>query len=210
MKKAILGSLTAVAVVVAGTLINAASATAAALSGEIQFDGEKTKATFTQNLIDFSLPEQIEVEDATESFLPFINTLGSINDIGPLPAGFDPAKLFLDLGVQGDGKDALYVSSIGDYGYTQSGANVAIDIPFWGYFLSLTDHKSGGAGNLTFQVNNKSVADVKALIQSGTGVTAAFSGAAFASVPEPASILGLGLVGGALVASRRRKASQMS
>jgi PEP-CTERM motif len=221
-KQVILGSLAAVPVVMAGTLTGAGSAEAAALVGEFQFSGGLTTANLTANKVDFKNllgldPGFIFVTNQIGSFAPFNSAF--IRDLTPLSTTSPGINPFLDLETAilpfggPDGKDVFQVTKIGGYGLKQSGANVSIDLPFWGQFVNALGEVSKGAGNLTFQVNNSSVADVTARIVSTQGLDVAFSGAAFAnvaSVPEPTTLAGLGLVGGLLAVSRRRKASQVS
>lgn len=207
IKKALLGTLAAAPLVVAGTLANAGSAHAAALTGEFQFSGGGTTATVSQTKLDFTEPGQIFVNLQTGTFTPF--TTAYINDLESIPTNAPLHNPFLDLGAD-DGIDVFNLTKIGNYNFAQSGNNVAIDIAVFGKFLSASGDLSNGAGNLTFQVNNKTVNEVKTLLANGGSLNVTFSGGAFASVPEPTTILGLGVVGGAMVASRRRKASQAS
>ncbi len=106
--------------------------------------------------------------------------------------------------------------SSANYELKQSGENVAIDVALYGLFSSEDGSKSKGAGNLSFQVNNVKVANVESILSSGGSVkNLAFSGALFTttsttSVPEPATLLGLGIIGAAMVMFRRRQAQDSS
>ncbi|HBL14788.1 MAG TPA: hypothetical protein DD379_26040 [Cyanobacteria bacterium UBA11162] len=218
MKKAILGSLAVLPLVVGSVFTNASSASAAALVGEFQFSSAFTTAKLSSSMVDFddpgSDPGEVIVSLQTGSFLPF--GAAFIKDIVPINSNAPSNNPFLDLeaafswdvNAVGDGLNVFNLTEVGAYQFSQSGMNVAIDLPVWGKFISADGKVSKGAGNLTFQVNNMKVADIQALIASGGMVQSSFSGAAFATVPEPASILGLGMVASSLALSRTRKKNQ--
>ncbi|HBL14786.1 MAG TPA: PEP-CTERM sorting domain-containing protein [Cyanobacteria bacterium UBA11162] len=209
MKNAIIGSLAVLPLVAAGVFTNAGSASAAALVGEFQFNGGFTTATISSNLVDFTEPGLIFLNLQTDSFVPFNSAF--VNDLTPI-GGAAAVNPFMDLETAmfpgaGDGFNLFNVTSINPFAISQSGANVAIDLAVFGNFVSADGMISKGAGNLTFQVNNAEAADIQALIASGGSVNAAFSGGAFAmaSVPEPTTLAGLGLVAGSLAFARNRK-----
>lgn len=216
MKKAILGSLAVLPLAAAGIFANAGAANAGALVGEFQFSGGATGATINKTDgifnkgIDFQpSPGEIDVLFPTDSFAPLFAAEGNqafIYDILSVPQ--DPANVnpFMDLGLL-DGKNIFKLEKVGDYQVGQSGANVAIDVALFGKFISETGEISNGFGNLTFQVNNALEADIQDKLDMGQTFNVGFSGAAFTAtdIPEPATILGLGVVAGSLALSRAGK-----
>jgi hypothetical protein len=209
MKKAILGSLAVLPLAAAGMLANAGAASAAALTGQFNFSSVFTTAEISMDEVDFSAPGDIALALQTESFTAFDAAIISDIDLDDATAN----NPFLDLeasfpGSPGDGLNVFNLTSVGDYAFTQSGDNVAIDLSVFGQFVSADGMLSDGAGNLTFQVNNAEADDIEDLVLNQNGmVNASFSGAAFttASVPEPATILGLGVVAGSLALTRAGK-----
>ncbi|MEO0540163.1 MAG: PEP-CTERM sorting domain-containing protein [Cyanobacteria bacterium P01_A01_bin.105] len=171
--------------------------------------------------LDFSPePTPISIVSSSGIFTGF--DTASIEDIisfGPPVTVDNP---FIDFGVSDFGaggvstpgnaslSDGVDTFELNEASYTlaQSGANVAIDVSLWGDFI-IGGATYQGAGNLTFQTNNTSVAAVESLLASGgslEGMT--FSGALFtadASVPEPSSVLSLLAIGGAAVGSKLKK-----
>ena len=94
------------------------------------------------------------------------------------------------------------------YRLSQTGANVSVDVDLWGYFESANGDTSKGAGSLTFQIINDTVASVETQLANGDTIgDITFSGGLFASTPEPATLFGLGVVTAGLVTSRRKKNS---
>ena len=218
-----LGSLAALPIVAAGTLVNAGVANAAALKGEFNFASWiSTTAILSSGKVDFDDPGSDPVQAILTVQKGNFAALNAafLKDIVPIGSNQPTNNPLFDLESQpvfpgfmneaGDGKNIFNATRIGQYGFKQSGDNVAIDLGVWGDFISATGEKTRGAGNFTFQVNNAKADDIAKLIAKGGTIETSFSGAAFTSVPEPASILGLGVVAGSLAASRRRKASQPS
>ncbi|MBD2354121.1 PEP-CTERM sorting domain-containing protein [Tolypothrix sp. FACHB-123] len=210
----------------AGTFTFAASAQAAALTGEFQFQGGFTANPSATSLITLSkdklnfTPQPITpigITANTGSFGAF-NT-GNIGNIISFASDIadNPFMDFGNLNIPGvilpgenttsitDGFNTFSLESA-DYSIAQSGANVAIDVQLWGFFTSATGEKSKGAGNLTFQVNNQTVTQVNSTLASGGSISnLSFSGGAFATVPEPTTLLGLSAIGIIMGVSRRRK-----
>ncbi|MEH1891776.1 MAG: PEP-CTERM sorting domain-containing protein [Nostoc sp.] len=130
---------------------------------------------------------------------PFLD-LGNLPSDGDILPGDDTASL-------ADGINIFTLTSSG-YQITQTGANITIAVNLLGYFTSATGEITNGAGSLSFQRNNTTVAQAISILDTADGSLAnlTFSGSTFTtSVPEPAALLGLGAVGGVMAMSRRRK-----
>ncbi|MEH1781156.1 MAG: PEP-CTERM sorting domain-containing protein [Nostoc sp.] len=215
----------AIPLATAGMFTSAGSAQAAALNGEIQFNGGFTagpgssQITFSQDALTFT-PQPITpiaIGSTTGNFSafnsgnigniisfsskvadnPFID-FGSLTYPGFILPGTDTSSIT-------DGLNTFTLTS-SSYKLNQDGLNVGIGVALFGYFTSATGEISNGGGNLTFQVNNASVAGVNSILSSGGSISnLTFSGGTFATVPEPTTLLGLGIVGVGMVMSRRRK-----
>ncbi|MBC1219549.1 PEP-CTERM sorting domain-containing protein [Nostoc sp. UCD121] len=221
----------------AGMFTSAGSAQAAALKGEFSFNGGLTVNPFANSLVTLKkdsltfTPDSIIADSngvkstpvaiaaQTGSFLGFNSA--SIRDIISF-ASDTVQNPFLDLGnltlpgtilpgestaSLADGKNIFTLKS-SDYKITQTGANITIAVDLWGYFTSATGEITKGAGSLSFQRNNTTVAQANTILNTTGGSLAnlTFSGSTFTtSVPEPAALLGLGAVGAVMVMSRRRK-----
>ncbi|MDZ7956774.1 MAG: PEP-CTERM sorting domain-containing protein [Aulosira sp. DedQUE10] len=228
---ATLAAAAAIPLATAGMFTSAGSAQAAALYGEFQFQGGTTVSPFatsqvslTKDALTFT-PQPITpigLASNTGTFAAF-NT-GNIGNIISFSSNIadNPFIDFGNLLIPGvilpidntssikDGKNTFSLTSA-DYSIAESGANVAIDVQLWGLFTSATGEKSNGAGNLTFQVNNQTVAQVNSILVGGGSLSnLSFSGGAFATVPEPTTLIGLGAVGAVMVMSRRRKTQASS
>jgi len=218
VKKALLGSIAALPLVLAGALTSAGSANAAALSGQFQFNGGFSSINFSQaGGVTFNpglLPSsQIILTGQTGSFAPFTSALikSNIPNVPLNPPG--PAiNPFLDFSFTfpavGTG-NTFTLTKVDGYDIQNNGANAAVNLAIFGFFKSSTGEITQGAGNLTWQINNTNAATVKDNLAKGVVYrNLGFSGAAFTatSVPEPTTLAGLGLVAGALAVSRRRKA----
>ncbi|MEH2117056.1 PEP-CTERM sorting domain-containing protein [Nostoc sp.] len=221
----------------AGLFTSAGSAQAAALTGEFSFNGGTTVNPFASSLVTLKkdsltfTPDSIIADSngvkstpvgvaaQTGSFLGFNSA--SIRDIISF-ASDTVQNPFLDLGnltIPGiimpgentaslaDGSNIFTLTSSG-YQITQTGANITIAVDLRGYFTSATGEITNGAGSLSFQRNNTTVAQANSILDTADGSLAnlTFSGSTFTtSVPEPAALLGLGAVGGVMAMSRRRK-----
>ena len=210
----------------AGLFTSAGSAQAAALSGSIQFsDGftvspfASSQITFYQDALTFT-PQPItpiKIGSTTGNFSafnsgnigniisfsskvadnPFID-FGSLDIPGIILPGADTSSL--------TDKSNTFTLTSSSFKLNQDGLNVGIGVALFGYFTSATGEISNGGGNLTFQVNNASVDSVNSILSSGGSISnLSFSGGTFATVPEPATLLGLGIVGAGMAMSRRRK-----
>ena len=227
MKNQIVASIAALPFALAGVFTGAANA---ASFGEFQLGGG-TLIPFTE-VTDVSLNRNgIDLDFDPEPITP----IGIVNQTG-IFTGFDTAQIqdiisfgppvvvdnpFIDFG-QGsiapgittlpnesitNGEDVFNLKRA-DYQLSQSGENVAVDIFLYGDFV-INGETYKGAGNLTFQENNTTVAAVEQILADGGSIEdMTFSGALFtASTPEPATLFGLGVVATGLVASRRKKSS---
>lgn len=209
---------TVITIALSTTSVNAASMNQFQLSGGRLFPGGIS--TVTLNSETLTLPEL--------DFNPEPTPTGITSNTG-IFAGFDTASIkdiisfgpptiannpFIDFGNSDFGVPSLSTpdnSTINDatetfhletasYSLKQSGSNVSIDVALFGFF-DIGGEIYDGAGNLTFQTNNTTVAEVEQLLADGDSlINMTFSGALFtattgtttAVVPEPLTILGLG------------------
>lgn len=228
-KKAMLGSLAALPIVATGTLVNAGVANAVALTGNFQLSSEAfdpaTTISITKNTLSFAPnPGRVNLVSQTSSFTSFDTAAIFSTPVLQLGATGTNAKM-LDLGTTADiagstsdGQNIFSLTKIADAFDIQtfnlgSFTTTAIALAVDGFFTSADGDKSIGSGILTFQIAGKTKAQVEDILNQGKTIDGlAFSGAYIStkSVPEPASILGLGVVAGSLAASRRRKANQPS
>ncbi|MBE8991388.1 PEP-CTERM sorting domain-containing protein [Nostoc sp. LEGE 12450] len=234
---ATLAATAALPLAVAGLFTSVGSAQAAALKGEFSFNGGITANPFASSLVTLKkdsltfTPDSIIADSngvkstpvaiaaQTGSFLGFNSA--SIRDIISF-ASDTVQNPFLDLGnltlpgivLNGENTTSLadgsniFTLTSSDYKITQTGANITIAVDLWGYFTSATGEITKGAGSLSFQRNDTTVAQANAILDTTGGSLAnlTFSGSTFTtSVPEPAALLGLGTVGAVMVMSRRRK-----
>ncbi|MHC5848320.1 PEP-CTERM sorting domain-containing protein [uncultured Nostoc sp.] len=236
---ATLAATTALPLAAAGLFTSAGSAQAAALTGEFSFNGGVTVNPFAYSLVTLKkdsltfTPDSIIADSngvkstpvgvaaQTGSFLGFNSA--SIRDIISF-ASDTVQNPFLDLGnltIPGtilpgestaslaDGSNIFTLTSSG-YQITQTGANITIAVDLFGYFTSATGEITNGAGSLSFQRNNTTVAQANSILNTANGSlnNLTFSGSTFTtSVPEPAALLGLGAVSAVMVMSRRRKSA---
>ncbi|MFN6569116.1 PEP-CTERM sorting domain-containing protein [Dendronalium sp. ChiSLP03b] len=215
---------------VTGIFTFANSAQATSFTGEFQLNGGFTSSPPIEetSLVELSAKSLIfspqpvtpvALSAQTGSFTSFNSAnIGNVISFSPLSADnpfIDFGKTLLPGIIQSSSDTASITDGINtfalksaNYALKQSGANVAIDVALYGLFNSADGTKSQGAGNLSFQVNDVKVANVQSILNSGGSVkNLAFAGALFTttSVPEPTTILGLGILGVALAISRRHK-----
>lgn len=131
-------------------------------------------------------------------------------------------SVFLDLGkyndpnnTSSDGKNIFVLQSLTAPTLSNSDGVTGV-VNFKGYFTdaigSLT--KINGSGHLNFSVDTgtsyQTTLDALSDNDPLTVVKASFTGVAFTTVPEPTTLLGLGLVGVGMAISRRRKGQNSS
>ncbi|MDJ0845921.1 PEP-CTERM sorting domain-containing protein [Crocosphaera sp.] len=213
------GTLTTIAL--SATSANAASMNQFQLSGGVLLPGGTSTVTLNSEALvlpelDFNPePTPVGVTSNTGIFAGF--DTASIEDIisfGPPTVANNP---FIDFGHSDLGVPSvstLFNSSIDDdteifhlnqasYSLKQSGLNVSIYVALFGFF-DIGGELYDGAGNLTFQTNNTTVAEIEQLLADGGSLTnMTFSGALFTAttpttvtttsvVPEPLTIFGAG------------------
>ncbi|MEH2050541.1 PEP-CTERM sorting domain-containing protein [Nostoc sp.] len=198
------------------TLLNATLAVAAALplataglftsagsaqayTGKFTFDGDGTTANITNTGVDFlTNPGRIELGLKSGDFSG--DSLGNIYDfLTPLGT---PSTLFIDLDPIGNGGKELSLTSILGPTFDTVFGGSTISFNFRGLF----EDGSQAIGNIdftTFDFDSKE--SVSAAYTAGTTIRGSFKGVTVSSVPEPATLLGLGAVGAVMVMSRRRK-----
>ncbi len=228
MKNQIVASIAALPFALTGLFAGAANA---ATFGEFQLNGgvltpftEATDVSLKREGIDLNFdPEPVTpigIVNATGMFTGF--DTGNIQDIISFGPPVEVENPFIDFGNSTSGApgvttlpnesitdgEQVFNLKRADYQLSQSGANVAVDIFLYGDFV-INGETFKGAGNLTFQENNTTVAAVEQILAAGGSIDdMTFSGAAFtASTPEPTALFGLGVVATGLVASRRKKSS---
>lgn len=199
--KAAVATLAALPVAAAGVFTSADSAQAAALKGSFFLTGDGL-AEFANSgdSLNFLAPNTFTINPAasTGSFTAF--TSGTVGNIISFLAD-TATNPFVDLG---GGNTFTVTSASYVVGGTAASALSPIDVTVRGFFTSSTGDVSGGEGLLTLQAIGNNPAVVAAIASNSLpGVT--YSGVYLATVPEPATMLGLGVVGAAMFAANRRK-----
>ncbi|MCG6133568.1 MAG: PEP-CTERM sorting domain-containing protein [Nostoc sp. LLA-1] len=189
--------LAAVPIVAATTFASAGSAEAAALKGTFHLVGNAS-ATVTTDSLTFNDPNTFNIITSSDSFSAFNSgTVNNISSFGPPIAATNP---LIDLGDL-DGLDTFTVTAaILDVGNTNFGFT-PISISVEGFFTSASGDISKGTGQFTLQASGSRN---NVLANLSSGVTASYSAGFLATVPEPATLLGLGVVAAGMAVSRRR------
>ncbi|MEQ9486255.1 PEP-CTERM sorting domain-containing protein [Coleofasciculus sp. F4-SAH-05] len=238
MNKTIFASLAMLPVVTASVLSIASEANAAPLVGEFSISPginvtetapfiQVTNATLFADEIRFTPdPGALLLSNQSETFSAF--NAGSIKSI---PTSLIPSngatkdnplvKNFLDLGdfplgdpSITDETNTFSLLSIGDFmieemfDHNQRFTGTSISLGVSGFFTSADGQLSNGTGTITFQSTLRQ-SGVEAALDSDEGLDASFSGVfRSASVPEPTTLAGLGLVAGSVLLSRSGKKKQ--
>jgi len=223
MKKLIFAALVSTPFAV-GTVFNPGVANATTLSGSFQFDGSDkveidggvirpaTTVKFNDQILDFvtdpSLSDpKISVKLGAEDFGFATNTIADIFDLTGLNATdgsetiFNTAQEFIELT---DGTE-LWLKSVKDFAFFNNAGSTDVNLGFMGYFLK-DGMQTYADGSITFQVQDI----IDATDVSGEELLdAAFSGTAATAkvVPEPSTMLGLGLVAAASAFGLKKKNS---
>lgn len=232
--KGAVAALASVPVATAGLLISVDSAQGSVLFGGFSLSpGTKSEfgsstVTLTKNSLNF-FPQPITpvvVEPIAGSFTTF-NT-GNIRNNISFGTPVKPDYLLIDLGslpIGGlissntdtssltDGKNTFTVTSSA-YELIDSGISTMVDVSVWGFFTGENSNEiTNAAGNITFTIGNRTIGDVQEILNANGSISdLTFSGSFFTTVcgncgiiPEPATIVGLGLFAGAMATSCRRK-----
>ncbi|WP_414755193.1 PEP-CTERM sorting domain-containing protein [Anabaena sp. CCY 9910] len=187
-----------------------------------------SSVTLTKNSLEF-FPQSITpiaIQPLIGSFTEF-NT-GNIRNNISFGTPVKPDNLFIDLGslpISGvilpntdttsltDGKNTFTLTN-STYKMIPVGNNVVVDVSLSGFFTGDNPNAiTNSVGIISFSIGNTTITDIEEILNKGSGISGlTFSGAFFTNVcgrcgtiPEPATILGLGLVGGAMAISLRRK-----
>ncbi|AFY50603.1 PEP-CTERM putative exosortase interaction domain-containing protein [Nostoc sp. PCC 7524] len=199
--KAAVATLAALPVAAAGVFTSADSAQAAALKGSFFLIGDGL-ASFANNgdSLNFLAPNTFTINPAASSGSFTTFTSGTVGNIISFLAD-TATNPFVDLG---GGNTFTVTSASYVVGGTPTSTLSPIDVTVRGFFTSSTGDLSGGEGLLTLQAIGSKPA-VEAAIASNLLPGVTYSGVYLATVPEPATMLGLGVVGAAMFAANRRK-----
>ncbi|MGB3510001.1 MAG: PEP-CTERM sorting domain-containing protein [Microcoleaceae cyanobacterium] len=205
MKNAIIASLASIPFAVAG-VFSAGAANAAALTGQFSFDGiddPDTTVLFGANFLDFKPDDgtaQVDLKLKSDSFTGFDSAY--IFDLNVDTGGL---QSFLDLDAL-DGLDTLTLTEVSPFSFTHDNffSTTDVTVDFMGFFESATGEQSNATGRLTFQTLGTIT---QADLDAGNTYEAAFSGVVVSKVPEPTTMLGLGVVAAASVFGLKKKNS---
>ncbi|NEN91433.1 MAG: PEP-CTERM sorting domain-containing protein [Okeania sp. SIO3H1] len=210
MKNIMIAALVSAPLAVA-TVFNAGTANAAVLSGNFSFDGAGNTISFDENMLDFA-GDEIVLSLQNGDFAG-LDSDAKIFDISSGLAALDgmdtvmaPVK-FIELS---DGT-TLNLTSFNDFTFTPQIGTTDINLGFSGFFLNNGD-VTDAAGSITFQVIGELNEDSFAGDET---FEASFSGVVFGTedtedsvrVPEPSTMLGLGVVAAAFAFGLKKKNS---
>ncbi|MEA5623650.1 PEP-CTERM sorting domain-containing protein [Nostoc sp. UHCC 0251] len=184
----------------AGLFTSAGSAQA--YIGSFTFDGDGTIANIHKTGVDFlTNPGRIELGAKKGDFSG--DSFGNIYDfLTPLGG---PSTLFIDLDPVANGAKELSLTSVlaPTFGTVFGGATISFN------FSGVFEDGSKAIGNIDFTTFDfDSEEAVSTAYTAGTTITGSFKGVTVSSVPEPATLLGLGLIGASMTVVRRRKVAK--
>ncbi|WP_293159178.1 PEP-CTERM sorting domain-containing protein [Okeania sp. SIO2C9] len=190
------------------TVFNAGAVNAAVLSGNFSFDGAGNTISFDENMLDFA-GDGIFLSLKNGDFAG-LDSDAKIFDISSGLAALDgmdtvmaPVK-FIELS---DGT-TLNLTSFNDFTFTPQFGTTDINLGFSGFFLNDGD-MTDAMGSITFQVIGQLNEDS---FEGDEIFQASFSGVVFGTednvtVPEPPTMLGLGVVAAASAFGLKKKNS---
>ncbi|NEQ75101.1 MAG: PEP-CTERM sorting domain-containing protein [Okeania sp. SIO2C9] len=207
MKNIMIAALVSAPLAVA-TVFNAGAVNAAVLSGNFSFDGAGNTISFDENMLDFA-GDGIFLSLKNGDFAG-LDSDAKIFDISSGLAALDgmdtvmaPVK-FIELS---DGT-TLNLTSFNDFTFTPQFGTTDINLGFSGFFLNDGD-MTDAMGSITFQVIGQLNEDS---FEGDEIFQASFSGVVFGTednvtVPEPPTMLGLGVVAAASAFGLKKKNS---
>lgn len=197
----------AIPLAAAGLFTSPGSAQAAALVGKFSLVGNGS-ASLLENSLTFNAPNTFNIISPTNGNFTDFNT-GAIGNI----LSFAPTSTtnpFLDMGINSDANSIIdglnvFTATSAKYTLNQTDPNfVTISVITDGFFNSALGDISQGRGIFTLQADG-TIETIEANWKKGIAVETSYSSLYFATVPEPAALLGLGAVGAVMAISRRRK-----
>ncbi|GAX36096.1 PEP-CTERM sorting domain-containing protein [Nodularia sp. NIES-3585] len=202
--KGAVATLAALPLAAAATFTPAGSAQAASLVGSFSLTGDVT-ANLTLDALNFAAPKTFTIHSGLSSgtFAGF--TSGTMSQV----LSFDTDSFvnpFVTLNSADARNGSTFTGNTASYTLRQAAANlVAIEVTTSGIFTNIENGKESKGGGLLTLNTLGTVANIQNRLNSAQTVTTTFSGIQFATVPEPATLLGLGVVAAGMAVSRRRK-----
>lgn len=157
-----------------------------------------SQLTLTNNSLIFDDPKEFDIQSSFGIFAGA--TLGTLNNI----SSFDPLETVTPFFTLSDGSFFKLTSASYLVGESLS-ISTPIEVILQGIYTDSVGKEFQGQGFWTTQAQGNRAFVVNAI--NNGGITESYSGifSATASVPEPATLLGLGIVAAGMAVSRRRK-----